>query len=198
MPQKAEQLGRDFEALHRANAALSENKQLLGPLASNGGMVQHVTAAQNGDSVVSPAAQLPQHGHTDSSASLHVAFATNKRVSLLSSLHWVSVSAAANLDIWPLHEIARPGTKSANSAVPKTTSQQFAENGKRRYMRLAPIQDSDSGARTVLSVNVTPTSPKDLRIPAVVGEQVHMYLLGGYRRHCIANDEEGLRHVFRF
>ncbi|KAL3188319.1 hypothetical protein MRX96_022987 [Rhipicephalus microplus] len=36
---------------------------------------------------------------------------------------------------------------------------------------VSPIQD---GAPTVLSVNLMPTSPKDLRISAVVGDQVHI------------------------
>lgn len=38
------------------------------------------------------------------------------------------------------------------------------------------MQNSDFGAATVLFVNVTPTSPKDFRIAAVIGEQVQMSL----------------------
>ncbi|KAH7985407.1 hypothetical protein HPB52_025659 [Rhipicephalus sanguineus] len=42
---------------------------------------------------------------------------------------------------------------------------------------VAPVQDADSGTGTVLSVQAAPTSPRDLRIPVVVGGHSHMSLL---------------------
>ncbi|KAH7967677.1 hypothetical protein HPB52_001561 [Rhipicephalus sanguineus] len=58
--QKAEEVGRDLEALTKANAAFGENERLLGSLAGDGGSVQRVArgfaaASQNGGSASSPA-----------------------------------------------------------------------------------------------------------------------------------------------
>ncbi|KAL3252684.1 hypothetical protein MRX96_054832 [Rhipicephalus microplus] len=63
------------------------------------------------------------------------------------------------------------------SAASKATSQQFAVNGNHLYRRLAPFKTLKSGAATVLSMNVMPSSLKDLHIPAVVGDQALMSLL---------------------
>ncbi|KAH7960553.1 hypothetical protein HPB49_021092 [Dermacentor silvarum] len=64
--QKAE-VGRDLEALNKANAAFGENERLLGSLAGDGGSVQRVArgfaaAAQNGGSAASAAPHATQHG----------------------------------------------------------------------------------------------------------------------------------------
>ncbi|KAH7969673.1 hypothetical protein HPB52_021017 [Rhipicephalus sanguineus] len=42
---------------------------------------------------------------------------------------------------------------------------------------VAPVRDADSGTAIVLSVQAAPTSPRDLRIPVVVGGQIHISLL---------------------
>ncbi|KAH7943789.1 hypothetical protein HPB52_011740 [Rhipicephalus sanguineus] len=58
--QKAEEVGRDLEALNKANAAFGANERLLGSLAGDGGSVQRVArgyaaASQNGGSATSAA-----------------------------------------------------------------------------------------------------------------------------------------------
>ncbi|KAH7957529.1 hypothetical protein HPB52_019869 [Rhipicephalus sanguineus] len=66
--QKAEEVGRDLEALNKANAAFGENERLLGSLAGDGGSVQRVArgyaaASQNGGSASSAAPHVTQTQH---------------------------------------------------------------------------------------------------------------------------------------
>ncbi|KAH7986390.1 hypothetical protein HPB52_025012 [Rhipicephalus sanguineus] len=61
--QKAEEVGRDLEALNKASAAFGENERLLGSHSGYGGSIQCVAAtAQNGGSAASLAPHLTQHG----------------------------------------------------------------------------------------------------------------------------------------
>ncbi|KAH7935087.1 hypothetical protein HPB52_003691 [Rhipicephalus sanguineus] len=60
--QKAEEVGRDLEALNEANAAFGENERLLGLHSVYGGSIQCVAAAQNGGSAASLVPHVTQHG----------------------------------------------------------------------------------------------------------------------------------------
>ncbi|KAH7969843.1 hypothetical protein HPB52_022364 [Rhipicephalus sanguineus] len=60
--QKAEEVGRDLEALNKANAAFGENERLLGSHSGCGGSTKCVAAAQNGGSPPSLAPHVTQHG----------------------------------------------------------------------------------------------------------------------------------------
>ncbi|KAH7983585.1 hypothetical protein HPB52_012990 [Rhipicephalus sanguineus] len=60
--QKAEEVGRDLEALNKANAAFGENGWLLSSHSGYGGSIQCVAAAQNGGSPASLAPHVTQHG----------------------------------------------------------------------------------------------------------------------------------------
>ncbi|KAH7969953.1 hypothetical protein HPB52_023086 [Rhipicephalus sanguineus] len=60
--QKAEEVGRDLEALNKANAAFGENERLLGSHSGYGGSIQCVAAAQNGGSAASLVPHVTQHG----------------------------------------------------------------------------------------------------------------------------------------
>ncbi|KAH7947358.1 hypothetical protein HPB52_010488 [Rhipicephalus sanguineus] len=60
--QKAEEVGRDLEALNKANAAFGENERLLGSHSGYCGSIQCVAAAQNCGSAASLVPHVTQHG----------------------------------------------------------------------------------------------------------------------------------------
>ncbi|KAH7955542.1 hypothetical protein HPB52_001238 [Rhipicephalus sanguineus] len=119
--QKAEEVGRDLEALQKANAAFEENERLLDSHSGYGGSIQCVAAAQNGGSAASlmaPRARRRWH---------NAAFAASKYNSLRPSLKSALVFAAAR------HFAAVCRKRRAS------------------VQEVAPVQDRASGTATVLS-----------------------------------------------
>ncbi|KAH7951218.1 hypothetical protein HPB52_006846 [Rhipicephalus sanguineus] len=77
--QKAEEVGRDLEALIKVNAAFGANERLLGSRYGYGGSIQCVAAARNGGSAPS----LAPHKHRLLRASVHVRNFSKHRIPVL-------------------------------------------------------------------------------------------------------------------
>ncbi|KAH7952410.1 hypothetical protein HPB52_022840 [Rhipicephalus sanguineus] len=171
--QKAEEVGRDLEALNKANAAFRENERLLDSHSGYGGSIQCVAAAQNGRSAASLVPHVTQHG--GGSPPPRRGWPGPRWLRRLDG-------AGTMLRSLPLGHLAT----SRNCPAKKKICQFCRIKGhfaavcrKRRasVQEVTPVRDAGSGTATVLSVQAAPTSPRDLRIPVVVGGQIHMSLL---------------------
>ncbi|KAH7935650.1 hypothetical protein HPB52_011177 [Rhipicephalus sanguineus] len=70
-----------------------------------------------------------------------------------------------------------PSLKLALVFVPARHIAAVCRKRRASVQEVAPVQDRASGTATVISVQAAPTSPRDLRIPVVVGGHSHMSLL---------------------
>ncbi|KAH7984617.1 hypothetical protein HPB52_023287 [Rhipicephalus sanguineus] len=189
--QKAEEVGRDLEALNKANAAFGENERLLGSHSGYGGSVQCVAAAQNGGSAASLVPHVTQHGGgfppgaggrvQDGSAGSTALAQCCVRCQQVQQL-------APKPQVGPCFRCGKLGhlATSRNCPAKKKICQFCCIKGhfaavcrKRRasVQEVAPVPDRASGTATVLSVQAAPTSPRELRIPVIVGGHSHMSLL---------------------
>ncbi|KAH7947908.1 hypothetical protein HPB52_016798 [Rhipicephalus sanguineus] len=189
--QKAEEVGRDLEALQKANAAFEENERLLDSHSSYGGSIQCVAAAQNGGSAASLVPHVTQHGGGfPPGAGGRVQDGSAGSTALAQCcVHCQQVQQLApKPQVGPCFRCGKLGhlATSRNCPAKKKICQFCCIKGhfaavcrKRRasVQEVAPVQDRASGTATVLSVQAVPTSPRDLRIPVIVGGHSHMSLL---------------------
>ncbi|KAH7983059.1 hypothetical protein HPB52_008899 [Rhipicephalus sanguineus] len=189
--QKAEEVGRDLEALNKSNAAFGENERLLGSHSGYSGSIQCVATAQNGGSAASLVPHVTQHGGgfppgaggrvQDGSAGSTALAQYCVRCQQVQQL-------APKPQVGPCFRCGKLGHLATYKNCPaKKKICQFcrikghfaAVCRKRRasVQEVTPVQDRASGTATVLSVQAAPTSPRDLRIPVVVGGHSHMSLL---------------------
>ncbi|KAH7985558.1 hypothetical protein HPB52_025566 [Rhipicephalus sanguineus] len=162
--QKAEEVGRDFEALNKANAVFGENERLLGLHSGYGGF-----PPKSGGRI--------QDGCAGSTALVQDCVRCQQVQQL-----------APKPQVGPCFRCGKVGHLATSRNCPaKNKICQFclikghfaAVCCKRQpsVQEVTPVQDTDSGTATVLSVQAAPTSPRDLRIPVVVGGHSHMALL---------------------
>ncbi|KAH7984492.1 hypothetical protein HPB52_021844 [Rhipicephalus sanguineus] len=188
---EAEEIARNWEALQKANAAFQENEQLLGSHSGYGGSIQCVAAAQNGWSAASLLPHATHHGggfpHNASGRVQDGCAGSTVEVQ-----HCVRCQQVQQLtpkpQVGPCFRCGKLGhlATSRNCPAKNKTCQfcrikgHFAAVCRKRQasvQEVASVQDADSGTATVLSVQAAPTSPRDLRIPVVVGGHSHMSLL---------------------
>ncbi|KAH7947863.1 hypothetical protein HPB52_016370 [Rhipicephalus sanguineus] len=175
--QKAEEVGRDLEALQKANAAFEENERLLGSHCGYGGSIQCVAAAaQYGGSAASLAPHLTQHGGSfppksggriqDGCAGSTALVQDCVRCQQVQQL-------APKPQVGPCFRCGKLGhlANSRNCPAKKKICQfcgikgHFAAVCRKRQasvQEVAPVRDADSDTATVLSVQASPSSPRDL------------------------------------
>ncbi|KAH7957586.1 hypothetical protein HPB52_020597 [Rhipicephalus sanguineus] len=193
--QKAEEVGRDLEALNKANAAFGENQRLLGSLAGDGGSVQRVArgfvaASQNGGSASSAALHVTQHGggFPRSAGGRDQDGYAGSSGCLQDGVCGQEGQPASKPQVGPCFRCGKSGHLATSRNCPaKNKTCQFCRikghfvavcrERQASVQEVAPVQDADSGTARVLSVQAAPTSPRELRIPVVVGGHIHMSLL---------------------
>ncbi|KAL3184641.1 hypothetical protein MRX96_005974 [Rhipicephalus microplus] len=151
------------------NTAFSGNEQF----ANDGSVALCVIAAQSTGSFASPTLQLPQHRHTSSSVSLHGV--RNQQAGQTSSKHPLS----------PCFRCGKFGHLAILRNYPaKNKICQFCQiKGhfsavcRKQQSSVQEVSHVQDAAPAVLSVNLMPTSPKDLRIFVVVGDHVNISFL---------------------